>query len=66
VQPEGTQPPLPPGVAALPGPGELVASPALARLLASPEGALLRERLNYPTVGTIADAGLASPSERFF
>ncbi|MBX6748744.1 MAG: hypothetical protein IRY85_03595 [Micromonosporaceae bacterium] len=36
VQPEGPQPPRPPGEAALPGPGELVVSPALARLLASP------------------------------
>lgn len=66
VQPEGPQPPRPPGVAALPGPGELVVSPALARLLASPEGALLRERLNDPIVGTIGDEGLASPSELYF
>ena len=66
VQPEGPQPPRPPGVAALPGPGELVVSPALARLLASPGGALLRERLHYPIVGTIGDEGLASPSELFF
>lgn len=66
LQPEGGRPPLPPGVTALPGPNELVVSPALARLLTSPEGALLRERLSYPIVGTIADEGLTGPAELYF
>ena len=66
LQPDGARPPLPPGVAALPGPGELVVSPALARLLGSPTAAPLRDRLNYPIVGTIADEGLAGPNELFF
>lgn len=57
----------PPGVAALPGPGELVLSPALAKLLASPAGAGLRPRLAGPVVGIIADAGLVDPGDlRFY
>ncbi|WP_424215931.1 ABC transporter permease (plasmid) [Streptomyces sp. BI20] len=51
--------PLPPGVAALPGPGQAVLSPAL---LARPAADGVRER--YGTVvGTIADEGLQSPDE---
>ncbi|MBT2527731.1 ABC transporter permease [Streptomyces sp. ISL-99] len=60
---EGTHPVRPPGVDRLPGPGEMVVSPALKELLASPEGKLLAERLNYRVIGTIADSGLLSPSE---
>ncbi|GAA1749343.1 FtsX-like permease family protein [Streptomonospora arabica] len=63
VEPEGPRPPRPPGVAELPGPGEMVVSPALARLLDSPEHRLLRERLDYRVVGTIGDAGLLGPHE---
>jgi hypothetical protein len=66
LQPDGAQPPLPPGVTAIPGPGQMVVSPALARLLASPEGALLRERLDYPIVGLIGDEGLSGPAELYF
>ncbi|MFI8518529.1 FtsX-like permease family protein [Streptomyces sp. NPDC085481] len=63
LRPEGTHPPLPPGAAAMPGPGEMLASPALRELLDSPGGALLRERLPYKVVGTIGDAGLIGPAE---
>jgi len=66
LRPEGPRAPVPPGLAALPRPGEVVVSPALGRLLASPEGALLRDRLAYPVVGTIADEGLLGPTELAF
>ncbi|WP_327369597.1 FtsX-like permease family protein [Streptomyces sp. NBC_01217] len=63
MRPEGAHPVTPPGVADFPGPGEMVLSPALKELLASPEGRLLKERLPYRITGTIADPGLSSPSE---
>jgi hypothetical protein len=55
--------PVPPGVEALPGTGQMLASPALSTLLDSPEGALLRQRLPYQIVGVIGDSGLAGPNE---
>ncbi|HZG03395.1 MAG TPA: FtsX-like permease family protein [Streptomyces sp.] len=63
LQPDGDRPPLPPGVEKLPGPGEMVVSPALADLLSSPEGALLGERLPGRITGTIGDEGLLDPGE---
>ncbi|MEU7132091.1 ABC transporter permease [Streptomyces sp. NPDC046261] len=63
VRPEGPKAPTPPGVAALPGPGEMVVSPALEGLLRSGDGKLLRERLPHRIVGTISDAGLIGPDE---
>ncbi|MFF5726183.1 ABC transporter permease [[Kitasatospora] papulosa] len=63
---EGAHPVVPPGVDAFPGPGEMAASPALRELLASPEGALLEERLPYRVTSTIADSGLRSPQELYF
>ncbi|THA24736.1 ABC transporter permease [Streptomyces sp. RKND-216] len=63
LQPEGDRPPVPPGIDGLPGPGEMLASPALRDLLNSPDGALLRERLPYDVVGTVAKEGLAGPGE---
>ncbi|MEV7580647.1 ABC transporter permease [Streptomyces erythrochromogenes] len=63
---EGPQAPLPPGLKKIPGPGELALSPALAELLESAEGALLRERLDGPVGETIGDAGLVGPGELFF
>lgn len=59
----GDAPPLPPGLARLPQPGEIVASPALARLLRGDDGALLRPRLRGRVIGTVAKAGLRSPGE---
>jgi len=60
---EGPQAPVPPGLDRLPRAGELFVSPALAALLRSEEGALLRERLSQPIAGTIGDEGLAGPAE---
>ncbi|MFH8349201.1 ABC transporter permease [Streptomyces sp. NPDC018045] len=66
VKPDGTRPPKPPGVAALPGPGTMLVSPGLKELLDSPDGQALRERLPYRVVGTIGDAGLQGPAELTF
>jgi hypothetical protein len=66
VQPEGPHAPVPPGLTALPAPGQLVVSPALHRLLDSPSAALLRERLSGPIVGEIGPDGLTGPSELAF
>ncbi|MFD7667031.1 FtsX-like permease family protein [Streptomyces sp. NPDC059788] len=64
VQPDGDRPATPPGVPRLPGPGEMVVSPALAGLLASSDGAALRDRFQgVRTVGLIGDEGLAGPDE---
>ncbi|SCF48528.1 FtsX-like permease family protein [Micromonospora matsumotoense] len=64
VRPEGPAAPVPPGLTALPGPGEVVVSPALRRLLDSPAGPLFAPRLGGARVtGTIADEGLAGPHE---
>lgn len=64
---EGTHPVVPPGIAKLPGDGEMIASPALRDLLDSPEGALLKERFDrYRITGTIADAGLVHPKELYY
>ncbi|MFF7728188.1 ABC transporter permease [Streptomyces sp. NPDC008001] len=66
LRPEGPGAPVPPGVASLPRPGEMVVSPALGALLESDAGKLLRDRLPYRTVGTIAPSGLIGPSELLF
>lgn len=64
---DGPDAPRPPGVDRLPEPGEMVVSPALAGLLASDRGALLRDRFAaYRTVGTIGDAGLVGPDELLY
>ncbi|MFD0804097.1 FtsX-like permease family protein, partial [Streptomonospora algeriensis] len=63
LAPEGPRAPVPPGVAEVPGPGEMVVSPALKRLLDSPEHRLLRDRLDYRIVGTIGREGLLGPHE---
>lgn len=60
---DGDRPPLPPGVSAFPAPGDMVVSPALAALLASPRGALLEDRLDFRITGTIGEAGLVDPGE---
>ncbi|MFE0626159.1 FtsX-like permease family protein [Streptomyces sp. NPDC058864] len=67
LRPDGPGAPPPPGVARIPRPGEMVVSPALRGLLDSPSGALLKERLDYRIIGTIADRGLLEPGElRFY
>ncbi|MFJ9916083.1 FtsX-like permease family protein [Actinacidiphila glaucinigra] len=67
LRPDGPGAPPPPGVARIPGPGEMVVSPALRGILDSPSGALLKERLDYRIIGSIADRGLLEPGElRFY
>jgi hypothetical protein len=63
VQAGGPSAPRPPGVDRLPGHGESVVSPALAELLASPEGELLRPRFTERVVGTMGPAGLVKPTD---
>ncbi|MFG1671534.1 ABC transporter permease [Streptomyces sp. Y7] len=63
VEPEGSRAPLPPGVEKFPAKGEMVASPALKRLLESDSGELLRERIPYRITGTIQQSGLIGPAE---
>ncbi|GAA4069692.1 ABC transporter permease [Streptomyces shaanxiensis] len=63
LEPEGPRAPLPPGVEKFPAKGEMVASPALKRLLESDSGKLLRERLPYRITGTIQQSGLVGPAE---
>ncbi len=48
------------------GTGEMVVSPALADLLKSGSGNLLRERLPYRTIGTIGEPGLVGANELSF
>ncbi|WP_093612158.1 ABC transporter permease [Streptomyces indicus] len=66
MQPEGDKAPLPPGISAYPKPGEMVVSPALARLLGAEDSALLRDRLDARIVGTIGEAGLTGPAELMY
>ncbi|GAB2824600.1 ABC transporter permease [Lentzea nigeriaca] len=58
--------PVPPGIDRLPGDGEIFLSPALAKLLDSPRGELLRPRFPQKVVGTIGQAGLQNPNELQF
>lgn len=54
----------PPGVDRFPGPGEVVVSPGLAEVLASPDGDGFRPRLGGSAViGAIAPEGLLDPGE---
>lgn len=59
----GPTAPVPPGAGRVPGDGEIILSPELAALLASPEGELLRPRFPQRVVGTISQAGLEGPYE---
>nr|WP_208407045.1 FtsX-like permease family protein [Amycolatopsis granulosa] len=59
----GPDAPVPPGLAAIPHPGEMVVSPALADRLATDP--LLRQRLPERVVGAIAPGGLDGPDELF-
>ncbi|MEZ3182417.1 ABC transporter permease [Streptomyces pimonensis] len=63
LEPEGPKAPLPPGLREFPAPGDMVASPALEKLLESDSGALLRERIPYDLVGTIGEQGLIGSQE---
>ncbi|NGO69639.1 ABC transporter permease [Streptomyces boncukensis] len=63
LQAEGKHPKLPPGVEVLPGPGEMVVSPALGKLLDQDGSRELAHRLDGRVVGTIGDEGLLGPGE---
>ncbi|SER39800.1 FtsX-like permease family protein [Lentzea albida] len=58
--------PKPPGVDRLPGDGEIIVSPHLADLLASPEGVLLRPRFPQKVIGTFAPEGMDGPLDLRF
>ena len=63
----GPRAPLPPGLDRIPAPDEVYVSPALARLLDSPEGALLRPRFPQRIAGLLGEAGLRGPHDyRFY
>jgi hypothetical protein len=57
----GPQAPTPPGIPALPGPGQFYASPALSALLADTSANQLAQRYPGHQIGIIGHAGLASP-----
>jgi ABC-type lipoprotein release transport system permease subunit len=59
----GPNAPVPPGVDRIPGPDEAYVSPALAKLLVSPDGELLRPRFPQRILGTVAQAGLVKPND---
>ncbi|RZQ59404.1 FtsX-like permease family protein [Amycolatopsis suaedae] len=58
VAASGPTSPVPPGLDRIPGPGEVVVSPAAAEFFATPEGAPVRARIGGTTVGEIAKPGL--------
>ncbi|MEJ2857243.1 MULTISPECIES: FtsX-like permease family protein [unclassified Saccharothrix] len=66
VSATGPNAPVPPGLSRVPGDGEVFVSPALARLLDSPEGELLRERFPQRRAGLIGLAGLNAPHDLAF
>ena len=64
VRAEGPKAPVPPGLAAIPGAGQAVVSPALRDVLESDDGELFAPRLGGArVVGTIGDEGLAGPGD---
>ncbi|MEU6989610.1 FtsX-like permease family protein [Streptomyces sp. NPDC046465] len=64
---DGGHPVLPPGLDKIPGPGEMVVSPALRDVLDDPANTLLKERFSaYKQAGTIGEAGLMSPVELYY
>jgi len=66
IQPEGDTPVLPPGVDRALAPGEILLSPALARLMESEDGQALRGRWSDDIVGEIGKEGLSGPKELTF
>jgi hypothetical protein len=59
----GPRPPVPPGVDRLPGPGEVVVSPALAELMRTVPDDQLRNRFPGRVIGAIGPDGLIAPAE---
>ncbi|EHY89902.1 putative ABC-type transport system involved in lysophospholipase L1 biosynthesis, permease component [Saccharomonospora azurea NA-128] len=67
LEPWHSDAPVPPGLGDVPAPGQAVVSPALADLLASQDGALLRPRFaELDIVGTIGVEGVAEPDELLY
>ncbi len=62
VAPTGPHSPVPPGISALPGPGQYDASPALARLLRRTPADELGDRYPGHQAGTIGPSALPSPN----
>ena len=62
----GSNSPVPPGLTSLPGPNEIVVSPALADLLNTSAGAELKGRFPQKIVGTISEPGLRGPNDLNF
>lgn len=60
----GADPPVPPGLDRLPGPGEVAVSPAMRRLLEVTPDDELDDRFPGQVTMTIGDAGLTHPDER--
>jgi hypothetical protein len=60
---EGNRAPVPPWLDRIPAPDEIVASPALAELLASEQGALLRPRFPGTLIATLDEGWLLRPGE---
>ncbi|HEX4701224.1 MAG TPA: FtsX-like permease family protein, partial [Pseudonocardiaceae bacterium] len=63
VRATGPNSPVPPGLDRVPGPGEIVLSPALAGFLSTSDGALLRPRFPQRVIGLIGPAGLRGPQQ---
>ncbi len=59
----GPNPAKPDGLPTLPGPGEMYASPALAELLASPDGELLKPRFPEKVIGTLPQDLVQMPGD---
>lgn len=66
VQATSHDSPTPPGVDSVPQPGEMYASPALADILESADGALLSPRVDYDLAGVITSEGLTDPGELLY
>lgn len=66
LKPLRADPPLPPGVERMPGPGQLVVSPELKRVLDGPGGEGLLARLHGRVVGVIGPEGLLGERELYF
>jgi hypothetical protein len=59
----GPDAPVPPGISRLPGPGQYLASPALAQLIRTVPRDQLGDRFPGTLAGTIGDAALTGPEE---
>ncbi len=60
---EGPDAPVPPGLATLPGPGEIAVSPRLAELLDDTDPAVLADRFPGRVTATVGRDALASPED---